>query len=81
MKRRKELDSCEQMNLMFRRTKTFYGVISICPEIHESQDKVTFLNDAKSFYDPETASSSGMSHVPNQPMSIPSPRGMPTADS
>ena len=30
----------------------------------------------KEFYDPETASRSGLSHVPSQPMSIPSPRGM-----
>ena len=34
------------------------------------------LNDAKEFDDPETASSSGVSHVPSQPLSIPSPRGM-----
>ena len=33
------------------------------------------LNDAKELYDPETASSSGLSHVPSQPMSIASPRG------
>ena len=39
------------------------------------------LNDAQEFYDPETASSSGVSHVPNQPMSIPSPRGMIRRDS
>ena len=33
-------------------------------------------NDAKEVYDPETASSSGVSHVPSQPFNIPSPRGM-----
>ena len=33
------------------------------------------------FYDPETASSSGMSHVPSQPMSISSLRGMVSRDS
>ena len=33
-----------------------------------------FLADAREFYDPETASTSGASHVPSQPMSIPSPR-------
>ena len=30
-------------------------------EIQELQDKVTFLNDAKDFYDPETAGGSGLS--------------------
>ena len=34
------------------------------------------LNDAKEFYDPETANGSGLSHVPSRPMSIPSPRGL-----
>ena len=33
------------------------------------------------FYDPETASSSGLAHVPIQPMSVPSPRGMTSRDS
>ena len=45
-------------------------------QIQELQDKVNSLNDAKEFYDLETASSSGLSHVPSQPVSIPSPRGM-----
>ena len=33
------------------------------------------LNEENEFYDPETASSSGMSDVPNQPLRIPSPSG------
>ena len=33
------------------------------------------------FYDPETASSSGASHVPSQLLNIPSPRGMHSRDS
>ena len=37
------------------------------------------LNDA-SFSDPETASSSGASHIPSHPMSIPSRRGMISRD-
>ena len=37
------------------------------------QDKVNALYDVKEFYDPETASSSGMSHVLSQPLRIPSP--------
>ena len=38
-------------------------------------------NDEKEFYDPETASSSGMSHVSSQPVSIPSPGGTICHDS
>ena len=34
------------------------------------------LNEEKEFYDPETASSSGMSRVPSEPSRILSPRGM-----
>ena len=49
-------------------------------QIEELQEKVNFLIDSKKFYDLETASSSGFSHVPSQPMSIPSPRGMISRD-
>ena len=45
-------------------------------QIQDLQDKVHALNEEKEFYDLETASSSGMSHVPSQPSRIPSPRGM-----
>ena len=38
-------------------------------------------NGAQEFYDPETASSSGLSHVPSQPMSLPSPGGMISRES
>ena len=50
-------------------------------QIQELQDKVNSSDDAKEFYDPETAFSSGLSHVPCQLMSIPSPRGMISRDS
>ena len=39
------------------------------------------LNDARECYDPETESSSGFSHVPSQPVSIPSLRGLISSDS
>ena len=45
-------------------------------QIQELQDKVNSLYDSRGFYDSETASSSGLSHVPSQPVSIPNPRGM-----
>ena len=35
----------------------------------------------ENLYDPETASSSGASHVPSQPLNIPSPRGVLGRDS
>ena len=38
------------------------------------------LSDAREFYDPETASSSGASHVPSQPLIIPSAREVPSRD-
>ena len=50
-------------------------------EIQELQDKVNALNDAKEFFDLEIASSSGLSHVPSQLTSIPSPRGMVSRNS
>ena len=49
--------------------------------IQDSHNKVNSLSDARDFHDPETASISGASHVPSQPLTIPSPRGMPSRDS
>ena len=56
-------------------------VNQLLAQILELQDKVKSLDDAKEFYGHETASSSGMSHVPSQPLSIPSPRGLICRDS
>ena len=39
------------------------------------------FNGAKEFHDPETASGSGLSHVPSQPLIFPSPRRMLSRDS
>ena len=39
------------------------------------------LSDAREFYDPEVASSSGLHHVPSHPMRVPSARGMIRRDS
>ena len=49
--------------------------------IQELQDKLNSWNDAQEFHDPEIASSSRLSHVPSQPMSLPSPRGMISRES
>ena len=48
--------------------------------IQDLQDEVSALNE-ENFYDTETASSSGLSHVPSQPSRIPSLRGMLSRDS
>ena len=50
-------------------------------QTQDLQDKVNSLNDSKEFHDPDTAGSSGLSHVPSELMSIPSPREMVSRDS
>ena len=50
-------------------------------QIQELQDKVTSVDDAKEFYDPETACCSRLSHIPNQSISVPSPRRIISRDS
>ena len=49
--------------------------------IQDLQNTENFLSDAREFYDPDTASSSGASHVPSQPLIIPSPREVRSRDS
>lgn len=44
-------------------------------QIQEVQDKANSLNESRGFHDPETASSSGLSHVPSHPMIVPSSSG------
>ena len=39
-------------------------------QIRELQDKVNSLSDAREFYDPESGSSSGVTHVPDQTSAI-----------
>ena len=56
-------------------------VSQLLTQIQDWQNKANSLSDAREFYDPETASSSGASHVPSRPSAIPSPRTMPCRDS
>ena len=49
-------------------------------QIQELQNKVNSLLNARDFYDPEKASSSGASHVPSQPLIIPSAGEVPSRD-
>ena len=50
-------------------------------QLQDLQNKVNSLLDAREFYDPETASSSGATHVPSQQSTFPSSRHMPCRDS
>ena len=56
-------------------------VSQLLTQIQELQNTVNSLSDASQFYDPETASSSGATHVPSQPSTTPSPRTTPCRDS
>ena len=51
------------MNFVFKRKKSQSAVNHCTVQIQEFQDKVNSLNDSREFFDPETASSSGFSHV------------------
>ena len=54
---------------------------SACGSNSELRYKVNSLNDSRKCCDPEIARSSGLSHVPSHPMSIPNRRGMLSRDS
>ena len=56
-------------------------VSQLLAQTRESQDKVNSLSDAKEFHDPETAGSSGASHVTSPPLTNPSYRTVPRRDS
>ena len=57
------------------------SVNQLMVQIQELHDTVNSLNDAREYHDPETASSSGLSHVPSEPLRIRSPRGLISRDS
>ena len=50
-------------------------------QIQDLLNKANSLSDAREFYDPATANSSGATHFPSQPSTTPSPRTMPCRDS
>ena len=49
-------------------------------QIRELQNKANSLSDAKEFYDPQSGSSSGATHVPDRTSTFPSPRTLPRCD-
>ena len=55
-------------------------VSQMMAQTRELQNKVNSLSDAREFYDPESGSSSGATHVPSQPSTILSPRNLPRCD-
>ena len=57
------------------------AVSQLLAQIQDLQNKVNSLSDAREFHNPETASSSGATHAPDQTSTIPSSRGMPGRDS
>ena len=54
-----------------RDPNTVSQLLTVIQDLH---NKLNSLSDARDFHDPETASISGASHVPSQPLTIPSPR-------
>ena len=67
--------------LSMRQQKNPTTVSQLLTQIHDLQNKVNSLSDARIFDDPDTASSSGASHVPSQPSTFPSSRTTPCCDS
>ena len=56
-------------------------VSQLLAQMRESQDKAKSLSDVREFHDPETAGSSGASHVTSPPLTNPSYRTVPRRDS
>ena len=56
-------------------------VSQLLAQMRESQDKANSLSDAREFHDPETAGSSGATHVTSPPLTNPSYRTVPRRDS
>ena len=52
-------------------------VSQMMAKIQELQNKVNSLSDAREFYDPESGSSSGTTHVPDQTSTVLSSRTLP----
>ena len=69
----------DQLSLQQERNPS--TVRQLLTQAQDLQNTVNSLTDAKVFYDPETASSSRTSHVPSQPLNIPSPKSMLHRDS
>ena len=69
----------DELSMQQERNPTIMS--QIFTQIQDLQNKVNSFSDARDFFDPETASSSGVSHVPSQALIIQSPRGILSRDS
>ena len=67
--------------LSVRQERNPTTVSQLLTQIQDLQNNVNSLSDAKELYDPASGSSSGATHVPIKPSTIPSPRTMPCRDS
>ena len=56
-------------------------VSQMMAQIQDLQNKVNSLSDAREFHDPDSGSSSGATHVPDQTSTILSSRTLPRCDS
>ena len=63
--------------LSMHQERNLTTVSQLLTQFKDSHNKANSLSDASEFYDPESASSSGATHVPSQPCTIPSPKTMP----
>ena len=67
--------------LSLQQEKKPVTVSQLLTQIQDLQNKVNCLSEAREFYEPETASSSGATHAPSQHSAFPSPSTMPCRDS
>ena len=72
----------EELSLQQRRNPTNPTTVSqMMAQIQDLQNKVNSLSDAREFFDPESGSSSGATHVPDQDSALLSSRTLPRGDS
>ena len=69
----------EELSMQQRSNPTI--VCQMMAQIQDLQSKVNSLSGAREFYDPESGSSSGATHVPDQTSTILSSRTLPHCDS
>ena len=70
-------DKQELMNYLCNKRGTPTTASQMMAQIRELQNEVASWSEAREFYDPGAASSSGATHVPSQPSAVLSPRTSP----
>ena len=80
-KRQIEPDSCGSMKCLCNKRRGPTIVKRFLSQIRDSENKVNSLAEERDFHNPETANSSGASHVPTQPLTNPSTRSIRCRDS